>query len=323
MMSGVRVLESGAVEPSGLSTGFGMVASLVAALAWTLVSLVARDLTAQFPSLSLNIIRSAGASVILVPVALLFGDLTGLPHVSPFAWVCLVLSVLTALGIGDTAFFESTKSLGLARAMTISTAGYPLVAGGLALWWFDERITVPLAAGAIVALGGLVLIVSERESGGAVPNSTEDRRQGLRLAVVAARARAGSAALMKPPVREIDPLAIQAVRLPLSTLLLWATPWARGTARGLWAQRRVVGRRIAAISALTALSAVTFLAGLKYAGVTMGTVLSSAAPLFALPIAFLAGERVTWRAATGAALTVAGIAILSRWPRRCRRAQRP
>ena len=312
MMSGVRVLESGAVEPSGLSTGFGMVASLVAALAWTLVSLVARDLTAQFPSLSLNIIRSAGASVILVPVALLFGDLTGLPHVSLFAWVCLVVSVLTALGIGDTAFFESTKSLGLARAMTISTAGYPLVAGGLALWWFDERITVPLAAGSIVALGGLVLIVSERESGGAVPNSTEDRRQGLRLAVVAALAWAVSAALMKPPVREIDPLAIQAVRLPLSTLLLWATPWARGTARGLWAQRRVVGRRIAVLSALTALSAVTFLAGLKYAGVTMGTVLSSASPLFALPIGFLAGERVTWRAATGAALTVAGIAILSR-----------
>jgi drug/metabolite transporter (DMT)-like permease len=312
MMSRVRVLESGAVEPSGLSTGFGMVASLVAALAWTLVSLVARDLTAEFPSLSLNIIRSAGASVILVPVALLFGDLTGLPHVSLFAWVCLLLSVLTALGIGDTAFFESTKSLGLARAMTISTAGYPLVAGGLALWWFDERITVPLAAGSIVALGGLVLIVSERESGGAVPNSTEGRRQGLRLAVVAALAWAVSAALMKPPVREIDPLAIQAVRLPLSTLLLWATPWARGTARGLWAQRRVVGRRIAVLSALTALSAVTFLAGLKYAGVTMGTVLSSASPLFALPIGFLAGERVTWRAATGAALTVAGIAILSR-----------
>jgi drug/metabolite transporter (DMT)-like permease len=201
-----------------------MVVSLVAALAWTLVSLVARDLTAQFPSLSLNIIRSAGASVILAPVALLFGDLTGLSHVSLFAWVCLVLSVLTALGIGDTAFFESTKSLGLARAMTISTAGYPL-AGGLALWWFDERITLPLAVGSIVALAGLVLIVSESASGGAVPDSTEGRRHGLRLAVVAALAWAVSAALMKPPVREIDPLAIQAVRLPLSTvLLLWATP---------------------------------------------------------------------------------------------------
>jgi len=306
------VLESGAVEPSGLSTGFGMALSLLAALAWTLVSLVARDLTSQFPSLSLNIIRSAGASVLLVPLALLFGDLTGLPHVSGFAWVCLILSVLTALGIGDTAFFESTKSLGLARAMTISTAGYPIVASGLALWWYGERITLPLALGSIVALGGLVLIVSESESTGPAPDSTEGQRQGLWLAIVAALAWALSAALMKAPVREIDPLAIQAVRLPLSTLLLWATPWARGTARGLWAQRRVVGRRIAALSALTALSAVAFLAGLKYAGVTMGTVLSSASPLFALPIAFLAGERVTWRAATGAALTVAGIAILTR-----------
>jgi drug/metabolite transporter (DMT)-like permease len=304
------VLESGAVEPSGLSPGVGMAASLVAALAWTLVSLVARDLSAQFPSLSLNIIRSAGASVLLVPLALAFGDLTGLAHVSVFAWVCLVVSVLTALGIGDTAFFESTKFLGLARAMTISTAGYPLVASGLALWWFDERITPPLAVGSIVALGGLVLIVSESTEG--APGPAEGRRQGLWLAVVAALAWAVSAALMKAPVREIDPLAIQAVRVPLSTLLLWATPWARGTARGLWAQRRVVGRRIALISAFTALSAVAFLAGLKYAGVTMGTVLSSTSPLFALPIGFLAGERVTWRAATGAALTVAGIAILSR-----------
>jgi drug/metabolite transporter (DMT)-like permease len=306
------VLESGAVEPSGLSTGVGMALSLLAALAWTLVSLVARDLTAQFPSLSLNIIRSAGASVILVPLALLFGDLTGLPHVSGLAWVCLIVSVLTALGIGDTAFLESTKTLGVARAMTISTAGYPVVASGLALWWFGERITLPLAVGSIVALGGLVLIVSESESTGPAPDATEGQKQALWLAVIAALAWALSAALMKAPVREIDPLAIQAVRLPLSTLLLWATPWARGTARGLWAQRRVVGRRIAALSALTALSAVAFLAGLKYAGVTMGTVLSSASPLFALPIAFLAGERVTWRAATGAALTVAGIAILTR-----------
>jgi drug/metabolite transporter (DMT)-like permease len=89
--------------------------------------------------------------------------------------------------------------------MTISTAGYPLVAGGLALWWFDERITRPLAVGSIVALAGLVLIVSESESGGAVPDSTEGRRHGLRLAVVAALAWAVSAALMKPPVREIEP----------------------------------------------------------------------------------------------------------------------
>jgi drug/metabolite transporter (DMT)-like permease len=288
-----------------------MAAALVAALAWTLVSLIARDLSTQFPSLSLNIIRSAGGSVLLVPVAIALGDLRALAQASALAWACLVLSVLIALGIGDTAFFESTKVLGVARAMTISTAGYPVVASGLALWWFGERITLGLAVGSAVTLGGLVLIVSEGEA--ATQGAPDGRRRALGLAAIAALAWAVSAAMMKPPIREIDPLVIQAVRLPLSTLLLWATPWARGTARGLWAQRHTVGRRVLALSVLTALSAVTFVAGLKYASVTVGTVLSSTSPLFALPISFLAfGERVTWRAATGAALTVAGIAILSR-----------
>jgi drug/metabolite transporter (DMT)-like permease len=288
-----------------------MAAALVAALAWTLVSLIARDLTARFPSPSLNIIRSAGGSVLLVPLAMVLGDLPAVGRASALAWACLVLSVLIALGIGDTAFFESTKVLGVARAMTISTAGYPVVASGLALWWFGERITLAMALGSAVTLGGLVLIVSE--GGAASLGPIEGRRRALGLATIAALAWAVSAAMMKPPIREIEPLAIQAVRLPLSTLLLWATPWARGTARGLWAQWHIVGRRVVALSVLTALSAVAFVAGLKYSSVTLGTVLSSTSPLFALPIGFLAyGERVTWRAATGAALTVAGIAILSR-----------
>src|SRR5262245_39915096 len=290
-----------------------MAAALVSALAWTLVSLLARDLGAKFPSLSLNVIRSAGGSLLLAPVALLLGDPRSLAQVTPLAWGALVISVLAAFGVGDTAFFESTKHLGLARAMTISTAGYPLLASVLAVWWFDERITATMAGGALVMLGGLVLIVSERGPASPESPALTGQRRGLTFAAITVVAWAVGAAMMKPPVRELDPLTIQAVRLPLTTLLLWATPWARGTARGLWAQRHGVGRQILLLSVLTALSAVTYLAGLKYAGVALATVLSSASPLFALPIGFLAlGERVTWRGATGAALTVAGIAVLTR-----------
>jgi drug/metabolite transporter (DMT)-like permease len=194
--------------------------------------------------------------------------------------------------------------------MTIATAGHPILASVFALWWFDERITPAVAVGSLVTLGGLVFILSER--GIEMPSAPGDRRRGLGLSLLAALAWAASAALMKPPVQEIDPLTIQAVRLPGSALILWATPWARGTARTLWAERHAAGRRVAVLSVLTALSAVAYLAGLKYAGVTLGTVLSSVSPLFALPIGLLAfGERPTWRATMGAVLAVAGIAILS------------
>ena len=67
------VLESCAVEPSGLGPGFGMAASLVAALTWTLLTLVARTLATHFSALSLNIVRSAAGSVVLVPIALVAG----------------------------------------------------------------------------------------------------------------------------------------------------------------------------------------------------------------------------------------------------------
>jgi DME family drug/metabolite transporter len=277
-----------------------MASALTAALGWTLVSLLARDLAAHLPSFSLNIIRSAGGSLILVPVAIAAGNIASLGQVSAMAWACLTISVLTALGIGDTAFFESTKTLGLSRAMTIATAGHPLLASVFALWWFGERITPT----------GVALILGER--GAATAGPPEARRRGLGLALVAALAWAVSAALMKPPVQEIDPLTIQAVRLPGSALILWAMPWARGTARTLWAERRLVGRRVVLLSLLTALSAVAYLSGLKYAGVTLGTVLSSVSPLFALPIGLLAfGERLTWQATAGAALAVGGITILS------------
>gem|GEM_PF-593203 len=306
------MLQSGLVA-SGPGPVFGILAALSSALAWTLITLLARTLATRVPSLSLNIVRSAVGSLFLIPAALVAGDPKGLHGLTAGAWVSIVVSVLVALGVGDTAYLESAKTLGLARAVTISTAGYPLVAGALAIWWFGERLTLAAALGCAVTLGGLALMVSEQHAApAAAAADPEARRRGLALATIAALSWGIGAALMKSPLREIDPLTIQAIRMPLTTLVLWTTPWARGTARGLWAHRRAVAPAVLALGALTALSAVGYLVGIKYAGVTLGTVVSSVSPLFALPIGLLVlGERVTWRAAAGAGLTVAGIAALS------------
>jgi drug/metabolite transporter (DMT)-like permease len=291
----------------------GIASALACALAWTVLTLVTRTLSAHFTSFSLNILRSAVGGLLLVALAAVAGDTASLGRLDGPGWACLLVSVVTSVGIGDTAFFESARALGLARAMTVSTS-YPLMAALLALAFFGERITLLVGAGSVVTLAGLGLIVSERapDRAGAPAGAAGGRERGLALALTAAAAWAVSAILIRRPLEDADPITVQAVRLPLTALLLWATPWARGTLRTLSLHRHAVGWRVLLLGALTALSAVTYVAGLKLAGITLGTVLSSTSPLFALPIGLVAfGERLTWRATLGAVLATAGVALLS------------
>jgi drug/metabolite transporter (DMT)-like permease len=288
---------------------FGAVCALLSALVWTLIGVSARALAPYFNALSVNMLRSAVGGVLLTGVVLALGRLDTLRAVSLEAWVYLSISVVTAFAIGDTAFFESTKTIGLARAMTISMI-YPLIASGLGVWLLGERITAPVAAGALVTLGGLAVIVSERAPPGA--SGPAPSRRGLGLALLSAAVWGVSPVLMTPAIREVDPVSVQAVRLPFAALVLWVTPWARGTGDRVRLHFRTVGPLLLAIGVLTALSAVTWVAGLKYAGITLTTVLSSTSPLFAIPIGFLVfGERVSARAVAGIGLCLAGIVLLS------------
>jgi drug/metabolite transporter (DMT)-like permease len=69
--------------------------------------------------------------------------------------------------------------------------------------------------------------------------------------------------------------------------------------------------RIAVLGALTSVSSVMFVAGVKHAGVAVASVLSSTAPMFAIPLAVVfLNERLTIRALLGIALTLAGIILL-------------
>jgi drug/metabolite transporter (DMT)-like permease len=117
--------------------------------------------------------------------------------------------------------------------------------------------------------------------------------------------------LLKAPLAEVDPVTAQAIRLPIAGLLLGATPWARGLTDALRSAPAGALARLGSLSVLTALSSVMFVAGLKYAGVAVATVLSSTAPLFAIPLGLVfLGERVTRAALAGALVCVAGIVVL-------------
>jgi drug/metabolite transporter (DMT)-like permease len=283
----------------------GAVCALAAALAWSITSLLARSVIAHYGSVTINAVRSGVAGTLLVVVVLLTEGPAALVTMSWTTFALLVSSIVIAIAVGDTVFFESTRAIGLARAMTIATT-YPIGAAVLAAALFGEAITVAVALGTLLTLSGVGVIVSAH---------TEARPArmwfGVGTAALASVAWAVSTVMMKPPLREIEPLTAQAVRLPLASILLFLTPWTRGVATALRAGGRGPLLRMGALSLVTAFSSVLFVASLKYAGVTVGAVLSSTAPLFAIPLGVIfLGERVSPAGVVGALLAVAGIVVL-------------
>jgi drug/metabolite transporter (DMT)-like permease len=284
---------------------FGAACALGAALAWSITSLLARTLMPHYGSVTINAVRSGIAGALLIGCVMVVDGPRVLTAMSGRAFLILAVSIVAAIGIGDSVFFESTRAIGLGRAMTIATT-YPIGAALMAVVLYGERITPPIAAGTLLTLGGVALIVGVRSEA-----RPERLWFGVWTAVVASVAWAVSAVLMKTPLQEIEPLTAQAIRLPLASALLWLTPWTRGAAAALRQGGQGPLLRLGALSVITAASSVLFVASLKYAGVAVGSVLSSTAPLFALPLGVMfLGERVSVWTVLGALVAVAGIVVL-------------
>jgi len=287
-------------------TTFGALAALGSAVAWAVTSLLARSLMSELGSVGVNAIRSTIGGVLLIAWVLATAGAGVFTAISASAWLLLGLSIVTAIALGDTVFFESTRAIGVGRAMTISTT-YPLGAAVIAAAFLNEPVTVPIAAGSLVTMAGLVLIVAPWAE-----RAPEERFWfGVGAAAIASLAWAVSTVLVKPPLSEMGPVTAQAIRLPVASMVLWLTPWARPVPRTFAKSSRAVQIRIVILGAITSVSSVMFVAGVKHAGVAVASVLSSTAPMFAIPLAVIfLDERITLRALLGIVLTLAGIIVL-------------
>jgi drug/metabolite transporter (DMT)-like permease len=284
----------------------GALCALGSAVAWALTSLVVRSLSTHFKTITINAARTTLCAVLLAAWVAAVDDFRGLMSVSGHSLLLLLVSIVTAIAIGDTIFFESTRMLGLGRAMTVSMS-YPVVAAVLAALLLDERITGRIAVGGLLTLSGLALVVVARGEAGQAPQPG----RGVLAACAAALAWGVSVVALRIPLEEIDALTAQLVRLPLAAALLWALPWSWRDAPALARAGTAVAVRLGVLSVLTAVSSVLYVLSIKHAGVAVATVLSSTAPLFAVPLGVVFfGERLPPIALLGAALAVLGVVVL-------------
>jgi drug/metabolite transporter (DMT)-like permease len=286
---------------------FGALCALGSALFWAVTSLLVRRLGAASSMVTINAVRISASGALLFALSFAGSAREELLAMSAFTFFLVASSTVLAAGIGDSIFFECTRILGLGRAMTLAMT-YPLMAAAFAATVLGEAVTVQAIVGAVVTLAGLVLIVSVRDEG----RGTHEREAlGVLLSFFVALTWAASAILMKPAMRDLSPLTAQGLRLPIVAIFLWLTPWSRAGLPALRGAGRSMVAPLVVLSALTAVSSITWVAGLKYADVVVATVLSSTSPMFALVLgAMFLGERLTAAAVAGALLTIVGIVVL-------------
>ena len=286
---------------------FGAACALASALSWAITSLLVRQLGNVCSMMTINAVRISLSGLVLLVISLGGTAREELAAMSAFTFLLVASSTVLAAGIGDSIFFECARVLGLGRAMTLAMI-YPLMAAAFAAAFLGEPITLRSAAGAVTTLAGLGLIVTARSDAG---GTHEGQRRAVLLSFVVALTWAASAIIMKPAMRELSPLTAQGVRLPLVAAFLWLMPWSRAGLPRLLAAGRPVVVPLTVLTALTAISSMTWIAGLKYSDVVVATVLSSTSPMFALGLgAMFLGERLSPAAVLGALLTIAGIVVL-------------
>ncbi|PYN09212.1 MAG: hypothetical protein DME06_15525, partial [Candidatus Rokuibacteriota bacterium] len=69
---------------------------------------IVRALSPYFTTVTINVLRSAAGGLVLAAIVLAWSGSGGLSQLTLEGWGYLTVSTVIAVGLGDTAFFEST-----------------------------------------------------------------------------------------------------------------------------------------------------------------------------------------------------------------------
>lgn len=288
----------------------GELAALGTALLWATSSTMAGSQTRRLPATVIGAVQLLAATVLIwsVTAALLAtGAIEGTTLARTLA---LAATAVLGPGIGDTLYFVAIRLLGVARAFPVAMAASPLFTIALAAAFVGEAITLGVLLGAALTIAGILLIAVRAET---IEKVERRPRAGLWLVLLAALLWAVSAVLLRLTADGIAAPLVSAVRMPTAAVFVLALALGTGRLRPAGGySRRSLGILVLAGLLGVGIGSVLYVVAIQEAGAARTAILSSTAPLFALPLAaFSLGERITSRIAAGAVLTVAGIWLIT------------
>ena len=261
----------------------GELAALGTALLWATSSTMAGSQTRRVPATVISAVQLIAATTLvwIVTAALFAGG--AIEGTSPARVLALAATAVLGPGLGDTLYFVAIRLLGVARSFPVAMAASPLFTIALAATFAGEAITPAMLLGSGLTIAGILLIAVR-------PNAADkvERRPhaGLWLVLLAALFWAVSTVLLRLTADGIAAPLVSAVRMP--TAAVFVLSFALGTGRlrpGI-----SYGRHSITILALAGLlgvgiGSVLYVLAVQEAGAARTAILSSTAPLFALPLA--------------------------------------
>lgn len=294
----------------------GETAALSAAALWAFAALFYRRASERIPAPELNLIK--GVLAIFLLSATYF--VTEKPHLE---WDLHALALLGAsgiigIGLGDTAYFEALKTLGVRRTLLLGILAPPLTA--LLAWsLFEEGLPFWAWVGIGLTLCGVAWVITERANGtnAGLPKCVLWKGTGFGLAAALAQSIGALLSRIALTQTEVGALMSAILRLAAGVLimLVWITvkyrpqrePRPRKVDGRLW------GIVFLAVFMGTYLGVWLQQVAIQFAPVGTAQTLLATSQLFILPLAALRGERISVRAILGAAVAIAGVALLFRF----------
>ncbi len=287
-----------------------VLAALAAALCWTLASLLWRRLPTSLSAVQLNLLKNLIATLLQLPLLVLLPWRSG-----PADVLLLALSGVVGIALGDSLFFAALRRLGTRRTLTLDTGG-PAVTAVAAVALLGE-VPRPEQWLGIALISLAVLLVARQRPPGAAGGEKADRL-GLLLALAALLCGVSGALMARAALADgsIAPLPAATIRLLAATLVL--LPLLPGLPRPGRHPRPARPRwPWLLLATLLGTSAGIALQQRALAGLPGGlaVALLSTAPVMALPLAPLEGDRPGLLGGLAALIALAGVSLVAGWPR--------
>lgn len=205
--------------------GEGELAAFGAALCWTVSALVYKKALLNVKFVAANIVRCTSTSLILLAFLALSGKLGVLMSLSSNALALACISGLIGLGLGDTLYLATLKSIGVTRAVPI-TCTYPLFSLLWAMLLGGENITFQIIAGTTLIVFGIWLLSQDKQNN-TVGTPRKILLKGAALAVVTAIIWSISISLVNMAIEETadfdHALAVNIIRVTIVAVFLLAS----------------------------------------------------------------------------------------------------